>query len=72
MGGFTITDNHQTAFVALMSGSIAAENNHVTIKSSLQKAWAQVGKTLHMEQQEWDWGKQNKTNKKEMGGGISI
>lgn len=45
-------DNHHMEFVVLPSGSFAAEDNHVTIKSRLQKAWAQVGKTLHRQPQE--------------------
>lgn len=70
MGRYAITDNHYTAFVALMCGSIAAEDNHVTIKSSLQKAWAQVGKTFHTEPQEWTEKNRVKQTKKEMGGGL--
>lgn len=38
VGGFTIIDSHHTAFVALQSGSFAAEDNHVTIENSPQKA----------------------------------
>lgn len=73
MGRYAITDNQYTAFVALMCGSIAAEDNHVTIKSSLQKAWAQVGKTLHMEPQEWtEKNKIKNTKKKKWEGGYFL
>lgn len=36
-------------FVALQSGSFAVRDNHVIIKSSPQKAWAQVKETLYMD-----------------------
>ena len=52
VGGFTVMNSHHTECVALPSGSFAAEDNHVTIKGSLWKAWVQGGKTLHTEPQE--------------------
>lgn len=36
-------------FVALQSGSFVVKDNHVIIKSSPQKAWAQVKETLYMD-----------------------